>query len=316
MNIQDIITEYGAYYISDKTKQNVSRILKQIHAPTVTSTLLTPFLTDDTIYRAAEARIGRILQPFQKAFTKIDAFSIIPTSIEQFKMKADIEESPDDLEGNWLGFLAGDSIDRKDWPFIRWFIEVYLIPRMKEDEEMNEIYNGVFVAPTPGIAGAAGTSMNGLRKQITDGIASGRMNPIVTGAPDADDRVWVEQIETFADGITAKYQGVSMQLAMNQTLERRFFRGYRAKYGQNANYKDTQGKVDFTNLSIIGLPSMIGSNRIWCTPKENALALGKKTANMNAFHIESNKRLVSMFTDYWKGVGFLIPEIVFVNDQA
>lgn len=316
MNIADIITEYGAYYISNKGQDNLNRIVSQIMAKTVTSSLLTSFKTDDTVYRAAEARIGRILQPFQKKFTPINNLQIIPATIEQFKLKVDVEEYPDDLEGTWLGFLADDSLDRKEWPFVRWLVEKFLIPKLKEDEELFEIYGGVYAAPVDGVAGAQGTSMNGLKKQIVDSIFNGRMVPIVLGAPDADDKLWVKQIEEFADSIMHKYQGIPMQLAMNQTLERRFYRGYRDLYGQNANYKDTKGAVDFTNLNVIGLPSMIGSNRIWCTPKENALVLSKKTANMDAFRIESAKRLVSLFTDYWKGVGFLIPEIVFVSDQA
>jgi hypothetical protein len=314
VDIADILTEFGAYYI--KNADNMKRMVKQLHSAAPTQTLLTPFKTDDTIYRASESRMGRILQPFQKAFTNINSLEFVPVAIEQFKLKADVEESPDDLEGSWLGFLSGEGIDRAEWPFVRWFIEEHLIPQIKEDEELNEIYHGVYAAPVAGVAGAAGTALNGLKKQITDNITAGRITPIVLGAPDADDAVWVDQIEDFADGITQKYQNVPMMLAMNPTLVRRAQRGYRKKYGANANFQDTNGKVDFTNLTIVGLPSMTGSNRIWCTPKENALVLGKKTVNMGNFRVESYRRLLSFFTDYWKGVGFLIPEIVFVNDQA
>jgi hypothetical protein len=57
------------------------------------------------------------------------------------------------------------------------------------------------------------------------------------------------------------------------------------------------------------------SDKLWCTPKSNAIKLGKKTQNMNAVRVENVDRLVKMYSDWWCGVGFVIPEIVFTNDR-
>lgn len=313
MDIADIITEFGNYYI--KQGQNMSRLYKQLHAKSITDSIGTPFFTDETVYRASESRMSRVLQPFQKAWTPLNSLEFIPVAIEQFKMKVDSDEYPDDLEGSWLGFLAGESIERADWPFVRWFIEVWLIPKLKEDYELNEVYKGVFAAPTPGTAGAVGTAMDGIKFLINKHIDDSRITPIVTGALEALPVDFCEQIEAFADAINAKYLGVPMQLAMNELNARRFLRGYKAKYGQNTDYRNNdKGVVDMTNLQVIGLPSMVGSNKIWCTPKENFLILGKKTANMDNMKVESIKRQLSFFTDFWRGVGFVIPEVVFTND--
>ncbi|MDX5436852.1 MAG: hypothetical protein LPK03_06630, partial [Pontibacter sp.] len=185
----------------------------------------------------------------------------------------------------------------------------------KEDYELNEVYKGVFAAPQNGVAGAAGTTMDGLRKQINDQVTAGRITPIVTGAPDVDNKVFVAQIEDFIDKVNANYQHIPMQLCMSQALERRFLKGYRAVYGKDTDYKGSNGKVDFSNVSIIGLPSMAGANKIWMTPKGNAIQLGKRTQNANTVQIESVDRKVKMFSDWSRGVGFVIPEIVFTNDQ-
>lgn len=312
MNIEDIITEFGAFYLNNG--QNMARLVKLLHRDSVTDSVLTPFKTDETVYRAAQSKMGRVLQPFQKAWTPIKSLVFVAVQIEQFKMKIDTEEHPDELEGSWLGFLAGDGIERKDWPFVKWLVEIHLLPKAKEDYEMNEIYYGVYQAPVAGTPGAAGTAMNGIRKAINDGIAGNRIDPIVLGAIPTDPLDFVEYVEEFFDRINKAYWRIPMQLCMNEDLERRFFRGCDLKYGKNSDYKEMGGKVKYTNSTVIGLPSMQGSNKLWCTPKENALHLGKKTQNQRAMNIQSVDRLVKLFTDWWSGVGFLIPEIVFTDD--
>ncbi|QHL87422.1 hypothetical protein GU926_08225 [Nibribacter ruber] len=313
MNIADIKTEFGAYYLNNG--QNLSRLYKLLNYQSVTDTILTPILTDETVWRAAKATMGRVLQPFQKAWTPLNSLEFKPLAIEQFKMKVDTEEYPDDLESSWLGFLTGEGIDRKEWPFIRWFVEIMLLPQAKEDYELNEVYKGVFQAPANGVAGAAGTSMNGLRKCINDNVTAGRITPIVMGAPDTDNKVFVQQIEDFVDKINLRYQHIPMQLALQPSLEKRFHRGYKALYGKDTDYKASNGSVDFSNITIKGLPSMIGSNKIFCTTPGNAIHLGKRTQNKNAMNIESVDRMVKLFTDWSSGVGFILPELVFTNDQ-
>lgn len=312
MDIADIKSDFGAYY--QKNGQNAARIFSMLRANTATSDMFTPVVTDDTIWRAGKATMTRVLQPFQKAFTPIDPLTIKPAEIRMFKLKVDDSQFPDDLEATWLGFLAGKQVTRKDWPFSKWYLEEHLIPQAKEDEELLEIFHGVYDEPTPGVAGAAGTSMDGINKVILDFISAGRMTPITTGAFSSTPETFVGQIEAFADQINTKYWGVKMQLAMNETRTRQFFRGYQAKYGKDTNYKDGKGEVPFTNLTVAGLPSMAGSDGIFCTPKPNAIKLLKKTENMNNFAIENVDRQVKMYSDWWTGIGFIIPEIVFIND--
>ncbi len=314
MTVADIITEYGAYY--RKNTDNMKRIYRMLVALSTTNSVLTPLVTEDTVYQAAKVLMTRVLQPFQKTFTPINAATVKPAVIKLYEMKVDVQETPHDYEAMWLGFLTGDSIDVKEWPFVRWFVELYLIPQLKEDYELNEIYKGVYAAPTPGTPGAAGTAMNGIGKVIVDAIAAGEIVPIVTGVPSATNTVWVDQVEAFTDAINTKYWGVKMNLCMDPKLERRFNRGYQAKYGKDTNYKDAKGDVQFTNINIVGLPSMIGKNRIWCTPPENAVRLIKKPKNMDAFQVESVDRTLKLFTDFWSGAGFLVNEAVFANDQV
>jgi len=292
MTIADIITEFGAYYL--KNGQNMNRLMRQLRQTLVTTSVFTEINSDETVWRASESRHGRVIQPFQKAWTPIGEVEFKPVAIESFKLKSDVQDYPDDLESTWLGFLSSNNLDRKQWPFVRWWVEQELLPQVKEDVELNEIWSGVFAAPTPGTPGDAGTSMNGIRKAINDQVTATRITTIATGAPDASDANWVGQIEDFADAINQKYWMIPMQLCMNPTLARRFQR---------------------TNLRVKALPSMGTSTKIWCTPKNNSILLTKRKGMMDKMQPESVDRLVKLFTDFWMGVGFVIPEIVFTNDQ-
>ncbi len=190
-----------------------------------------------------------------------------------------------------------------------------LIPGVKEDEEIYEIFWGIRAEPTPGTAGAAGTSMDGINKIIMDGQTASTITTITTGALASDPVDFVDQVEEFADGINKKYWRTPMELAMSESNGRKYQRGYDIKYGKNTNsIGKTDTEVSKTNLTIKGLPSMIGSDGLWCTPKANAVKLLKRTENMNNFKIENVDRLVKTYTDYSTGIGFIINAAVFASD--
>jgi len=320
MNVADVITEFGAYYIAQG--QNESRIVRTLRDRSVTEELFTSRITDDTVYRATRAQIDRLLQPFQKGWTPIGTLEFTPIAITQYPIKMDFEEYPDELEATWLGFLADNNLSRAEWPFVRWLIEKEILPQMHEDFENNEVFDGVYAAPTPGTAGAAGTAINGIKTIRNAHIAGGRITPITMGAfpaaPSGDKSVEYlvcEYFEDFADQINDKYWGLPMEIACSPLRHRQFLRGYAAKYGTHADYtKNTNAAVDFTNLRLRGLPSHRGAEIIWCTPKENAIRLMKKSVNENRVEVEGEDRKVKIWTDFYKGIDFLIPEIVFTND--
>lgn len=313
MDIADIITEFGNYY--EKRPDNMKRLVKKLNQASVTEKLLTPLVTDDTIYKGAESQFTRVVQPFQIGWTPLNPLKFVPVEIRMFQQKVDLDETPHTLEASWLGFLTGEEVDPKEWPFIRWYMEVHLLPQIDEDMELNEMFKGSYVAPTPGTAGAAGTSMDGIRKIRNAHITAGRITPIVMGAIPATNLDTYEYFEEFADKIGKRYWNIPMQLGVDEAVARRAIRGKREKYGKDVMPTGALTLIEDTKVSIVGLPSMAGSSITWCTPKWNSVYLRKKTQNMKQFKIESIKRVLSLYTDWWVGVGFHIPEIVFTNDQ-
>jgi hypothetical protein len=312
MNVTDIIQEFGAYYINQG--QNQSRLVKILNEKSVTEEAFTSVITDDTLWRGSESTIGRLLQPFQKDWTPLGTAGFKPIAIEQFPFKMDFEDNPDGLEATWLGFLADNSLNRAEWPFIRWVIEVHLLPQIKEDYELNEIFAGVRATPTPGTAGAAGTGMNGIKFLRNKFIDEGRITPLSISALETDPKLYVKQIEDFCDQINTRYWLQDMELNMSQTLARRYFRGYREWYGKDTDFTGVKMSVEGTNIKVVGRPSHEGSDIIWTSPKSNCIRLLKKSQNMDRVRVETQKRQVQIFTDFYSGIGFLIPEIVFTNE--
>lgn len=313
MDVVDIKAEFGAYYIAGG--QNQSRLFELLRFTSETEKYATPIVTADTVYRVSGSTLSSIVQPFQTDWTPAGVLSFQPNPIELFNMKADIQEKPDELEATWLGFLAGNSLDRREWPFVRWYVEQKIIPQIKDDYEASIIYKAVFLAPTPGTPGPVGTSMNGIKKVQDDFVTAGRIVPIVSGAPNVDPPLWLAQVEAFAGDIDERYWRENMTLLMSPQLFRRYQFGYLAKYGQNSNFAGNVSAVANSNLMVAGVPSMIGSNRIWATPKQNFLHLMKKE-NASTVRIENVDRTVKIYTDFHKGVGFAVPEAVFISDQA
>lgn len=312
--ITAVVAQFGAYYLNQG--QNLQRLYSLLRSPTTTESMFTPINTDDTLWRAAKTIFSRVVQPFQKAFTPLAGVEFQPVEIRQFRLKVDAQEYPDELEDTWLAFMDGPEIDRKAWPFVRWYVEVYLIPQIKQDIEFNEIFQGVYQAPQAGTPGAAGTSINGLKMIINGHVQAGRTTPIVTGALALTDPLaLVEQFEAFADGIHKDYWDIPMMLGCSPTVARQFLRGQERKYGKNTGGGALDLTINKTNIKLQGLPSHRNTEKIWCTPVGNAIMLRRKVKNQSAVQVENVDRLLKFFTDFSMGVGFILPEIVFTNDQ-
>jgi len=313
MNIADLITEFGAYYLNHG--QNLKDLRKQLFQKSETELMFTRQDTEQTVLRGAEPRISRVLQPFQKIWSPTGTATWKAVDIPLFKMKIDFEDYPDELEASWLAFLADKDLDRKHWPIVRYVIEELIMPQQEEDLEENEIYSGEFVAPAvPGTAGAAGEAMDGIKKIINDWIDAGRTSTIATGALEADPVDFVTQLEEWCKSIDQKYWKTKFDLGLNPQLYRRFMDGMQIKYNQYYKQKDDIVSVNGFPITLSSNASMIGSDKVFMAPKWNMVSAVKKPANQKTMEVESVDRKVKCFTDFWRGVGFWIPELIFTND--
>jgi len=310
----DIVTEWGALYRNQG--QKVQDILTRLKQKTVTSGYFPMRTTDQTIMEKASAKTTSVLQRFQKAFTAKGGVIFEPLKIPLMKVKIDLAETPDDLEETWLGFLADNSLKRKDWPFIKWYLYEMGFKQLDEDREKDEIYKGVPGTITPGTATAAGTNLLGIKKQINNLNTAGKLGKIIMGAMPTDPLEVVEYIEDFYKQIPRLIKNEIDFGFVQEDVHDNFREGMRLKY--NAQYKDVEDskltKLRYDNIGLVGLPSMSGSDKIWTTPSWNRQGGIKKPKNPNIFEVENVDRTVKAYTDWYEAYGFWIGEYLMSND--
>lgn len=307
-----IVQEYGAYYID--AGQNKKRILNMLSQGSEIVKYATPIKTDDTIFRLANATFHSLVQPFQKTFTQKGGVDIVPNEIRQYRFKLDDEFMPDEFYATWLGFLTAQQVDRKEWPFVKWLIEVYYKTQIDQDMELNEYYKGVYATPLAGVAGANGTGMNGVQHLLRAGVEQGTINSIDIGTLNASNIF--DQIEEFTDEISEVYQGVKMNVFMSRHWLKKYLQDKRVQgFYQKFSEKDIDSGIDFTPLNVIGLASMVGTEDIFCTPAQNFLHVAPATITKNSFKFEEAKRAVAVMADWAEGLGFGINQAVWTNIQ-
>ena len=305
-----IIAEYKAYYLN--SGQNLSRLKMLLRFGMETDKICTPIVTDDTIYQMGLVKTKSLVQSFQKAWTPKGEMVFTPNKIELHKLKVDLDVYPDDIEASWLGFLAANSLTRKEWPLIRFIMESYLFGQINDDMERNEIYKGVYAAPTENEAGLDGKSMNGFKYMLQH---TGVNHDTTVGA--LDKATVYDQYEKAFELVLEEYQQTDMVIACSPSWKRSFLKDKRS-----LGYYTIQGpgqiddSLDFSPARVVGLPSMAGTNDWFITPQSNLLSISKKGENANKIDVQESKRCVSFLTDWYKGVGLGMSEICWTNVAA
>lgn len=308
----NLVTDFGAHYIPEG--QNESRLLSAIRTPSKTASYAKPIIYDGDLYRFSNTSLGEIVQGFQKGFTAKGDVTFEPNEIALRNLKIDLSLYPDDVKGSWLGFLQSlDTQERANWPIVRYVLEKEVVPQLHEDMELKAYFKGSYVAPTAGTATTAAASMNGVKTLITAGLA-GNMNTVtLTDAVTAANAF--ERIEEFVDAIDDVLNETKMRIYMDPKILRWYHRDKRNTHGADVNYNPEKPTVDFTNVELVGLPSMAGENMIWATPVDNFLYLRRENG-MKKPKVEESKREVSLMLDWWEGLGFGYDELVYAATWA
>ena len=327
--IADFKTMFGSYYRPGS--QNANRLKQLIWKDDST-------WKDQFSYIPLEGDVleygimshTRVFQPFKPYWSETGNLAGSPRRLVLQRGKVNIGSIPDLLVNMWLGFLTTEggkdpNVDRTTWPFVRWYIEKWLLPQENQDIFMNEAWTGVWADPgTNSTAGPAGTALNGLRFKLRTAIDDGDITPISTGALETDPELFVEQLEDFVENITAEYRGMEMTLNMHDSFLTRFKDGMAEKY--NVNYlgvpKDQLATMyKRTNITIKGHVNMLQSvggavsEIIWCSPKDNMIRAGRIGSETGSLlKVESVDYKLKLFKDRHIAYDFWDPRIVFVND--
>lgn len=281
----------------------------------------------DNTYSAPNAVATDFFQPYQSGWTPKGGltFDALETKLE--RQKVDHAITADDLDKFWEAWRvewAEVGKDPKEWSFVRYLYEQFLIPKAVEEMAINS-WSGIYVAPTGpaiGVAQASADSVTGFAKRFADAVTASRVTPIVTGA--FVSTTMVAQIEAFCDAIPQPYRDLPAKIIMSSTNARLYNRDYRAKFGVGNGVMNPNNelRVDATNKQIVGTNLMDGSNRIFVL-FDNPMLKNYFWLSRSGFpsfptirFYQSGVREIQMTMESYRAYHWEYDEFVFINDQA
>jgi len=295
---------------------NQKDILLLLTQATVSQKHMTTIASADLEYRASKAVIDDMVQGFQKKWTPKGTATFTPIAIPQRRHKFDWEMYPDDIVDSWLGFMAAENVDRKQWPISKYIIEKLILPKINDNRELKLIGKGLYEAPVEGTAQATGKSMDGfitiLEKLKTAGNSNVNFIPLTALT---EDNIF-DEIELFAASVADLYQDIPMEVFLSRKWYASYHKKRRDLHGQDTNYTGMKDLIEGSNMTLMPLPSMNGKDVIFTTPKENFIRLMNRNEGASNITIESVDRQIKVFADWYESVGFGIQEAVFAYVPA
>ncbi|WP_126244118.1 hypothetical protein [Chitinophaga rhizosphaerae] len=315
IDISALTASLGAYH-REKASELYSKLLEKEYSMSLFSTIAG--IKDE--YIITETEVSEILQPYQKAWTPKGDIKFVPETLKVRRIKVDLPLDPIDLERSWEGKRIDGSLPEGQ-ELLEGYILSEVIKRIKKDLEFRLLFNGEYVAPTPGTPGGASTSFDGLLKIVSDAITAAKIVPVATGVLSQTNAR--ESFEMVFDAVDSDYQTEQLVALCSPTLLRWYKRDYRAEFGNHQDYRGITGElqsvtIDGTNTEIVGCPGMAGSQRIVITKKENLKRLIDGTSEDSDFNLrfQVNRREIEVLGDFKMGVGMpIIKGLVWTNDQ-
>lgn len=200
-----------------------------------------------------------------------------------------------------------------EWTFPKYIWETVIIPQVAEELE-NITWHGEKVAPTDdAVAGPLLGSADGLLKKISDGISASDLTPIPTGSLGPD--TIVDQLEAFFRGIPEPYRTKKMNLYTSKTNVIDYQFNYRDKFGPNTDYNGPIKMISNSNITIIGVAGLAGSDRLVATTPRNFLRgtrIGE--SDLPVIRWQEFERVLKGLSEFHRFWGFGMWDEVFVND--
>jgi hypothetical protein len=318
----DVVTQFGAHYINEG--QNLAKIKNLPYTASKTRGMFRVLPQLGDYFKSTNAQMGSVIQAFQKAFTTKGQIKFKPNAFPLFRLKIDMTIFPDDIMKSYLGFLAGQpDNERANWPIIRYMMEVHLPKAQENDWENKMAFGGEYVTPVDGTAGDAEDSIDGIKAVIKKYNTAGDTNlengALDFGAIATDPKDFCTQVEEWVESMDPKLRAEIDYIFMSETLATRYKQGKRAKYGRDVAFLTGTGVSnlltieDRPSISVMGLLSHEGSDLIWATTPDNRIRPLWRSQLENTFKVESEKRNVHIFTDWYEALEFEVPQLIIHN---
>lgn len=292
------------------------QIAEQLFQSAVTVPYMRTFFTeaqDGQEVGLPASQISEVIQSFQPVRTRKGAAEMYAHKTVMRRLKINVPIMPDNIVGEWEGFLYNEKIKRRDMPITRYIIEKVL-KKVQEEREEDIVYKGVYSAPVAGTPNAAAQSVDGMGRMIQLGITGATIAPFAMGAPTATNIF--EYLEDFFTRIPSKHRYKRLQVFMSEDLKLFYQRDKRNTFNYKLEMSELL-KIDFSNIQLVGLPSMAGQNRVFATVPGNMVRLLHKNDGVDNLEIRDDEPYtVDVIADWHECYGIADHRYFWTNDVA
>jgi len=318
IDASEIKSEFGTY-ISQTGFETLTMLTQEIESTKYMTTKMAI-----TEWRASKANMGSVVQQFISKWTPLGEADFTPITVKNYRHKVNLPITPDDINDSWLSFLYDERMTPDQMPITKYIIEKLLVPKVDDDRELLLLGHGVYVALNPGTVQtgdpgqATGGSMDGFLTIIAQQKALGGTSKVnfYTPATDFNDAganavTWMEDFAKWVKGLNRLYASKGMNIFCAPENAEKYWYKYRDMFPTTKNEDGQKTNIDFTKFNIVPLPSMIGSDTIFATPKENFIHLKNLNTGASNIFMQVADYDVKVFAEWWEGVGFAIAELLF-----
>lgn len=283
---------------------------------------LIPFRSCDNSYTAVNVNHSDVLQPYQPRFTpnNTETWDAVTSTLRPIKM--DLEYSEEQLMqffDQWRFDWAEAGKDPMEWSYPKYILDQVIAPKFQE--ELNNVaYNGVFVEPAPGVAGASLESQDGFKVRIESAITAGDLVPVASGSYTSSDIR--SKLETWMMTMPVSVRSKGGTVLMSDTHAREYYYDYRGDFNTTTlSWLQENGgmKIDGFNVVVKPIAAMEGSNRwIFLPANEPNMIVGTRRGypTYPQFIFQPDLYVLKCKAVFYRFFGFEYWSKLYVNDQA
>jgi hypothetical protein len=304
INVADLIKDdYFQNYIT----QGVIPFVQDLSFGFVTEKYMTTVLAA-TEYKGVKPSISSVSQQFVGLWTPSGATKFAPLTNPNRRHKINVPITPSDLEG-WLMYMYREDLTPDQMPITKYIVSELIKKQLMNDIELKMIGQGKYAALSPSVKeGDAGQapeySVDGFCTILEDLYDAGDtdvnwvdINTITSSNAETELRKFVAAM------VNSPYAKTPMNLFVSPETELNYVENIVKNNRNGIKDTDVTRSLYGSNLTLVGLPSMIGSKTVFATPKQNFLRL-KHINNPDILRMESRRYDVEVFGEYWLAPGF------------
>ena len=264
-----------------------------------------------------EVVIATLARKWNRNFESIaDAVNFKPRTLSVVPAKVDISIAPQEFETTYLGqFRQRGQNPGADLPFEA-FIMDKLLAKVAQEIEI-AVWRGV-VPGSPSGTDALALLFDGFMELIRDLVTGGHAVVAVSGGAYTANNI-ISNFEAMFDELSPALQDMPVVACCSMANLKLYKQAYRELYGKyvvNEPNAINRLKLDFGDVTLIGLPGIGTSDRVVMTPAENLVIGFDSFDDTTTFNFEQDKRCIDMWMDFKMGVQIAITDDDFlvVND--